>query len=136
MALLGSIKHENVIQQWKFIPEIPAIVMELASNGDLNSFLKNINEPIQWSLCMKWLTQITNALVYLHKSGIIHRDLRCSNILLNEDWHIKISDFGVSVWFEKNGNMKKKPFYQHGKDVYQINEEGDDLKFRFDIRFV
>jgi hypothetical protein len=39
-------KHDNVIQDVEFIPDIPAITMELIEHGDLNSFLKQRKHPI------------------------------------------------------------------------------------------
>jgi serine/threonine protein kinase len=97
---------------------------------------------------MKWSLQLSNALIFLHEKKIIHRDLRCSNILVTKDLDVKISgllkfcllikffylDFGVSVWFDENGKMKKKPFYVANKDVYMVEKSGEDLKFEFDLR--
>ena len=50
MYLPIYMKHENVIQDVEFIPDIPAIVMELIEHGDLNSFLKQRKDPIGISL--------------------------------------------------------------------------------------
>jgi hypothetical protein len=47
---------------------------------------------------------------------------------------LKISDFGVSVWFDENGNTKKKPHYI-AKDVYGTDED-DTLTFKFDLRLL
>jgi serine/threonine protein kinase len=73
-------KHENVIKHLKFLDK--AIVMEFAEYGDLKNFLIQQIQPIKWLLRIKWSMQLTNALVYLHKNGIVHRDLRCVNILV------------------------------------------------------
>ena len=86
-----AIKHENVLQHVDFLPDIPAIVMELAEHSDLNNFLLQRDQPIKWPIRMKWCMQLTNALLYLHQSGIVHRDIRCVNILLTKDWNVKIS---------------------------------------------
>lgn len=76
-----------------FIKEIPAIVMEFAEYGNLNDYLMKQSQPIDWFLRMKWTTQLSdslgmkrinkiNNLVYLHRHQIIHRDIRCVNILV------------------------------------------------------
>ena len=53
--------------------------MELAEYGTLNNFLLQRDQPIEWPMRMKWAMQLTNALIYLHQSAIVHRDVRCVN---------------------------------------------------------
>ena len=65
--------------------------MEFAEYGTLNNFLIQRNEPIDWIIRMKWSIQLTNAIIYLHQSGIIHRDIRCVNILVTNEFDLKIS---------------------------------------------
>jgi serine/threonine protein kinase len=46
---------------------------------------------------IKYLSyEIMKGLVYIHSKGIIHRDLKPLNILVNDNWEVKISDFGQS----------------------------------------
>src|SRR5437868_770958 len=78
-------KHENVIKHFKFHDK--SLIMELAENGNLQHFLDQQRQPIKWPLRMKWAMQLTNGLVYLHKNGLIHRDLRCVNILVSTPIH-------------------------------------------------
>ena len=111
--------------------------MEFAERGNLNDLLKCQLSPVGWTTRMKWCMQLTDGLIYLHKNKIIHRDLRCVNILVTKDFDLKISDFGVSVWFDEDGNTKKKPFYIGGKDIYSVKTGSeDDMKFEFDLRLL
>ena len=108
--------------------------MEFAENGNLNSLLEKQTEPIEWLLRMKWSVQISNALTYIHQSHVVHRDLRCVNILITKDLDIKISDFGISVWFNETGEIKKKPVYVGGKMQYDLANDTDTLQYQYDIR--
>jgi serine/threonine protein kinase len=46
--------------------------------------------------------QILSAVNYCHKNGVVHRDLKAENLLLDADMNIKLADFGFSNYFEKS----------------------------------
>lgn len=51
-----------------------------------------------YDLLFDWLFQICDGLQYLHQRGIIHRDIKLSNLMVTEDRTIKIIDLGVSTF--------------------------------------
>jgi len=77
------------------------IVMEYATNGTLFHFLeflrKRKNETsFSWEKRYKMAQDITRGLLLMHSQGILHRDMKSLNILLDKDMTAKISDFGLS----------------------------------------
>jgi len=67
--------------------------MEYAGKGTLASLIKNVKDvPIE--TCRYMIAEIVLALEYLHKQNIVHRDLKPENILLDDNYHVKVCDFG------------------------------------------
>lgn len=68
---------------------------------------------MNWPRRYKIIEEIARGILYLHEDSrlrIIHRDLKASNILLNEDMHAKISDFGMAKIFgvdQTQGNTSR-----------------------------
>jgi len=71
------------------------MVLELAGHGDLLEYIK-LRGALDERRSRRMLSQITSAIEYLHARNIVHRDLKCENILLDRNNNIKVSDFGFS----------------------------------------
>ncbi|XP_071944209.1 ribosomal protein S6 kinase-related protein-like [Antedon mediterranea] len=76
--------------------------MDYATHGDLHSLwlLEGAFSEIATRL---YIAEIAMALAFLHRAGIIYRDLKMENILLYEGGHILLSDFGLSKWLKQGG---------------------------------
>ncbi|KAJ7384866.1 hypothetical protein OS493_019544 [Desmophyllum pertusum] len=72
-------------------------VMNFMSGGDLDTLLRLNKAPFSSARARLYIAEIICGLEFLHINGIVHRDLKLDNILVDEDGHIKISDFGLSV---------------------------------------
>lgn len=70
-------------------------VMEYMIGGDLKSLIAAYGYFCE-SAAQFYCAEITMALEYLHKHGIIHRDIKPDNMLLSESGHVKLTDFGLS----------------------------------------
>ncbi|XP_034562537.1 serine/threonine-protein kinase greatwall [Notolabrus celidotus] len=71
------------------------LVMEYLIGGDVKSLL-HIYGYFDQDMSVKYIAQVALALDYLHRHGIIHRDLKPDNMLISNEGHIKLTDFGLS----------------------------------------
>jgi len=71
------------------------IVLEYIAGGSIRSLLDKFNSFTE-HLVKLYTRQIVDGINYLHKNGIIHRDLKCANLLVDNNGIVKVSDFGAS----------------------------------------
>ncbi|XP_041039187.1 serine/threonine-protein kinase greatwall isoform X2 [Carcharodon carcharias] len=71
------------------------LVMEYLNGGDVKSLL-HIYGYFDEDMAVKYISEVAVALDYLHRHGIIHRDLKPDNMLISNQGHIKLTDFGLS----------------------------------------
>ena len=69
------------------------ILIELCAGGSLN---ERLTRPSSDQMNVKWMSQIADALSYLHSKGIVHRDLKPENVLLTNKQDVKMVDFGLA----------------------------------------
>ncbi|XP_014639070.1 PREDICTED: serine/threonine-protein kinase greatwall isoform X2 [Ceratotherium simum simum] len=81
------------------------LVMEYLIGGDVKSLL-HIYGYFDEDMAVKYISEVALALDYLHRHGIIHRDLKPDNMLISNEGHIKLTDFGLSkVTLNRDLNM-------------------------------
>ena len=76
-------------------PQRAALVMELMPKGSLNQLLHN-GQALDWKIRYQISQDIAHGLLLLHGDGILHRDLKSDNVLLDDRLRAKLSDFGLS----------------------------------------
>ena len=101
IKVLKALNHPNIIKIKEAIdsPRQIHIVMEYAGGCSLWSFLrKRANRMLPESLARKYFSQIVSGMSYCHSQGVIHRDLKLENILLDCNNLIKIIYFGFATF--------------------------------------
>ncbi len=115
--LLKLDKHPNIVSllDADFTSDPAYYVMDLAQEGSLEKLIgdrrpeeitsKEINRTVTW------MEEIGNALNYVHAKQMIHCDLKPANVLLDEEGHIRVADFGHARVMSESGSALGTLFY-------------------------
>lgn len=102
---LTSMSHDNLVRLYGCTSSDTCdllLVQEYISNGTLaNLLLRALQKPgeLPWDTRLDIAIQTASALAYLHASDVIHRDIKTSNILLDDSFKAKVADYGLTHLF-------------------------------------
>jgi len=112
---VASLKHPHIISVYNYgftLNDLgqpyPYFTMQLLENA------KNCNKAAQerpLATKIEWVTQLLQALAYLHQHHIIHRDLKPHNILIDETDQLKVLDFGLAIHKDSSQERAGTLFY-------------------------
>ena len=93
----GGLQHPNIVTIFDMGDEagVPYIAMELIEGDNLEQMISQ-RMPIPVSLKLLYAAQACSAFDYAHKRGIVHRDIKPGNIMVNKDGAVKVVDFGIA----------------------------------------
>ncbi|PWA93462.1 toll/interleukin-1 receptor (TIR) domain-containing protein [Artemisia annua] len=107
VIMLSLYKHDNIVSLLGFCNDYDEMILvyEYASKGSLDLYLND--KDLTWVQRLKICIGVARGLAYLHNPGdtqqrVLHRDLKSSNILLDEHWNARITDFGLSKFGPAN----------------------------------
>lgn len=92
---VARLSHPNIIPILDYgqYDDAPYLVMKFIPGGTLK---ERLGSPMPWREAARLLSPVARALSYAHRQGLIHRDVKPANILLNETGEPMLSDFGLS----------------------------------------
>lgn len=141
---LGKIRHKNIVRLWCCCSagKCKLLVYEYLPNGSLGDLLhKNKSKQLDWPTRFKIALDAAEGLSYLHHDSvphIVHRDVKSNNILLDQDFGAKISDFGVAKVVKQANNGVESMSVIAGSCGYiapeyaytlRVNEKSDIYSF-------
>ncbi len=119
--IIASLEHPHIVRVLEFGVEgiTPFLVMSYANNGTMRQQYPK-NSILSWSNIISSTKQVADALQYAHDHGVIHRDVKPENMLLDKNHHIQLSDFGLAVMAQ---NMNVQPSSSAGTTAYMAPEQ-------------
>ena len=139
MYILSLINHKNVVKILGCCleVEVPILVYELISRGTLYQLVQDKNQSMPLGFRLKVVVDSASALAYLHSDAspsIVHGDVKSSNILLDDEYMAKISDFGASLLPFKDVNESGVPgtygyLDPESMETCQLTEKSDVYSF-------
>src|SRR3982751_4414696 len=99
--LLASLNHPNIVTVLTAEKQenVFFIVMEFVPGETLETIIAR-EGPLDLALALDYTCQISNAVDHAHRQGVLHRDLRPSNVLVADSGMLKVADFGTSRFLE------------------------------------
>ncbi|KAK9446581.1 kinase-like domain-containing protein [Limtongia smithiae] len=111
VIVLQHLRHPNIVRLQEIIQNenYIGIVLEYASGGELFDYILQ-NKYLKENSACRLFSQLVSGVDYLHSKGIVHRDLKLENLLLDKHKNIIITDFGFANVFNPDDIMTgKKP---------------------------
>jgi hypothetical protein len=121
--VLAQLQHPHILPVFDFgeFDEYTYLVMPFVKSGTLTDELKG--EPFPIERIDKVIAQIGGALDYAHERGLIHRDVKPSNVLIDESGNYLLSDFGLAKILEGNEKLTMSGVIM-GTPAYMSPEQG------------
>ena len=133
LKLARKITHKNVCRMHDFHEEegIPFITMEYVAGEDLKSFMRRKGNLIEEAISIA--KQVCEGLVEAHELGVVHRDLKPQNIMIDKKGRARIMDFGIARSIEAPGVTSSGMMIGTPDYISPEQAEGEEADQRSDI---
>ncbi|XP_066517490.1 STE20-like kinase b [Hoplias malabaricus] len=139
IEILASCDHHNIVKLLDaFYYESKLwILIEFCAGGAVDAVMLELERPLTEPQIRVVCKQVLEALVYLHESKVIHRDLKAGNILLTLDGEVKLADFGVSAkntkTFQRRDSFIGTPYWMAPEVVMCETSKDRPYDYKADI---
>jgi uncharacterized protein (TIGR02145 family) len=122
----ASLNHTNIVTVYDVgsIGSVHYIAMEFLEGEDLHQMVKH-KGALEYSKLINWIIPIAEALFYIHEKGLIHRDIKSSNIIITKEGRPVLMDFGITQ--ATNGTKLTQPGTVIGTPEYMSPEQAQCL---------
>ncbi|KAL2863703.1 putative serine/threonine protein kinase (Kin4) [Aspergillus lucknowensis] len=112
ISILRDLSHPNIVRLHEMVETDRhiGIIMEYASGGELFDHILR-NRYLKDNAARRLFAQLVSGVGYLHKKGIVHRDLKLENLLLDRNRNIIITDFGFANTFDPDDELSEEIEY-------------------------
>ena len=106
ISILRELSHPNIVRLHEMVETDRhiGIILEYASGGELFDYILN-HRYLKDNAARRLFAQLVSGVGYLHKKGIVHRDLKLENLLLDRNRNIIITDFGFANTFDPRDEL-------------------------------
>jgi protein-serine/threonine kinase len=136
IQILRQLDHPNIVRLHEMVETDRhiGIILEYASGGELFDYILN-HRYLKDGPARKLFSQLISGVGYLHRKGIVHRDLKLENLLLDRNKNIIITDFGFANTFDPNDELGEEIEYRLGDKEFirSLGLEGTDASRRGDL---
>ena len=116
IKILYKLNHKNIVRIYNYYAYDKIctgyILMEYVDGTDLGTYIRDFYPPLESTSLDTLFSQIIDAFCYIEEHGIVHRDIREGNILVDKEGNIKIIDFGIGKISETTNNQTDSLMFQ------------------------
>ena len=131
---IALLSHQNIVKIYDvgFTDKVQFIVMEYVDGITLTDYIEQ-QGVLKWRDAVHFTVQILKALQHAHDRGIVHRDIKSSNVMLLSDGTIKVMDFGIARFNRENNKTVSEKTIGSVHYISPEQARGDITDERSDI---